>query len=320
MQPLWTAEHEVDAALARQLITDQFPALADSPPMNLERIGAGWDNVAFVVAGANGPFVFRFPRRSIAVPLIETEARLLPHLAPVLPLPIPVPRFNGRPGPTYPWPFSGYRRLPGRSACGADLDADARLRAAAPLGRFLRALHSFPVAEIASMEVPGDALGRADLEMRIPQARERLGEARDRRLLPVLDAAAQRRLDAICDEAEADRVSDSSAKPCALVHGDLYARHLLVDGDQRPCGVIDWGDVHIGHPGIDLSLAFAFLPARARPSFFEAYGGVPDGAVLRLARLRALFSLVTLLIYGTETGDADVVSEAGRGVAYLCEA
>ena len=142
-----------------------------------------------------------------------------------------------------------------------------------------------------------------------------------RRLLPpVLGSAAQRQLDAICDEAETDRASDSSAKPCALVHGDLYARHLLVDDDQSLCGVIDWGDVHLGHPGIDLSLAFAFLPARARAPFFEAYGGVPEGAVLRLARLRALFSLATLLIYGTETGDADVVAEAGRGVAYLCEA
>ena len=91
MQPLWKAEREVDTALARQLVTSQFPALADSPSLAVERIGAGWDNVAFLVTGANGPFVFRFPRRSIAVPLIETETRLLPLLAPALPLPIPVP-------------------------------------------------------------------------------------------------------------------------------------------------------------------------------------------------------------------------------------
>ncbi|MCH7839494.1 MAG: phosphotransferase [Planctomycetes bacterium] len=43
------------------------------------------------------------------------------------------------------------------------------------------------------------------------------------------------------------------AKSTTLVHRDLYARHMLVDDDGRPCGVIDWGDVHVGDPAIDLS-------------------------------------------------------------------
>jgi aminoglycoside phosphotransferase (APT) family kinase protein len=318
MQPLWTAEHEVDATLARQLVTSQFAALADSRALSIERLGAGWDNVAFLVTAEQGQFVFRFPRRTIAASLIETETRLLPALARRLPLPIPVPIFAGRPGPAFPWPFSGYRRLAGRSACGAALDGDARARAAAPLGRFLRALHALPVEEMERLQAPCDTLGRAALDSRIPQARERLGEAGDRGLLPaILDDDARRRLQAICDEAEADRALDGAAQPRALVHGDLYARHLLVGGDRQLCGVIDWGDLHIGHPGVDLSVAFAFLPAPARTSFFEAYGGVPAAAVLRLARLRALFSLSTLLLYGSQTGDADLVDEAARGLEHL---
>ena len=37
-----------------------------------------------------------------------------------------------------------------------------------------------------------------------------------------------------------------------FVHGDLYSRHLLVDDAGRPCGVIDWGDCHVGDPAVDL--------------------------------------------------------------------
>jgi aminoglycoside phosphotransferase (APT) family kinase protein len=35
-----------------------------------------------------------------------------------------------------------------------------------------------------------------------------------------------------------------------LIHGDLGAEHVLVDGD-RITGVIDWGDAAIGDPAVD---------------------------------------------------------------------
>jgi aminoglycoside phosphotransferase (APT) family kinase protein len=306
MQALWTAEREVPPELALALIRDQFPALAAGGGPSIERIGVGWDNVAYLVAGR---FVFRFPQRSIAVPLLEAESRLLPALAPRLPLPVPVPVFLGRPGADYPWPFQGYARIAGRSACGAAPDEAGRERAAVPLGRFLRALHAFPADEAARLGAPGDTLGRADLPKRVRQTRERLAEARARGL--VAEGAA---LDAICADADEER---APPPPAALVHGDLYARHLLVGADGALAGVIDWGDVHLGHPALDLAIAFAFLPARARPAFFAAYGGTPDEPTLRRARLQALFYGVTLLLYGTETADADLVREARVGLAHL---
>jgi hypothetical protein len=59
------------------------------------------------------------------------------------------------------------------------------------------------------------------------------------------------------------------------------------------------------------------LPPRARAAFFDAYGGVPDADVLRRARLQALFYGVTLLLYGTDTADADLVREAGVCLAHV---
>ena len=73
----------------------------------------GWDNTAFVV---NDEWVFRFPRREIAVALIERESRLLPRIADELPLPVPRPDLVGAAEPRFPWPFSGYRALPGGDA------------------------------------------------------------------------------------------------------------------------------------------------------------------------------------------------------------
>ena len=41
-------------------------------------------------------------RRQFAVPFLEAETRLLPALAPRLPLPVPVPTYVGRPTEAYP--------------------------------------------------------------------------------------------------------------------------------------------------------------------------------------------------------------------------
>jgi aminoglycoside phosphotransferase (APT) family kinase protein len=74
--------------------------------------------------------------------------------------------------------------------------------------------------------------------------------------------------------------------------------------------VIDWGDVHLGDPALDLSLAFSFLPPAARGAFREAYGAIDDATWDR-ARFRALHYGVLLTHYGTEIGD-DAIRAAGE--------
>jgi aminoglycoside phosphotransferase (APT) family kinase protein len=44
----------------------------------------------------------------------------------------------------------------------------------------------------------------------------------------------------------------------------------LVAGDGSPCGVIDWGDLCLADPSVDLQLIWSFLPRRARPAFLDA--------------------------------------------------
>ena len=259
--PPWTAERTVSRDLARDLIEDQFPELA---PARVESPSEGWDNVAYQV---NATWVFRFPRRTIAVDLLRTEVTVLPMIAPRLPLPVPVPLFVGEPEERFPWPFAGYRRLAGRTACRADLDDEQRSRAAEPLARFLRALHSIPAEEAARAGAGPDTLARMDVQLRRGMLTDRLDTLRAKGLID--DVRPWREI------AEAMPAGLPPGGP-ALVHGDLYARHILVDDECVPCGVIDWGDVHLGEPALDLSIAHGFLPPAARGAFREAYGPIDD--------------------------------------------
>jgi aminoglycoside phosphotransferase (APT) family kinase protein len=86
------------------------------------------------------------------------------------------------------------------------------------------------------------------------------------------------------------------------VHGDLYARHVLLDESARACGVIDWGDTHVGEPALDLAIAWMLLPAEARPAFSGAYGGIDDDAWKR-ARFRAVYHQANTVLYADEVGD-----------------
>jgi aminoglycoside phosphotransferase (APT) family kinase protein len=291
----WDPDVELSPDEAARLIERQFPALA---PARLELLGVGWDNVAFLV---NGRFVFRFPRRQIAAALIEREIRVLPRLAPHLPLPIPVPELAGAPDAGYPYPFAGYALLPGTTACRSAWSDAERSSNGVPLARFLAALHAIPIDAETRAWAPTDDIERTNLVKRALVIEERL-----RAIAPGLlgiDVDALRLL--------VDRLATTPprAAPLCWAHGDLYARHLLVDGAGRLCGVIDWGDVHLGDPALDLSIAFSFLPPAARAAFRAAYGPIDDATWDR-ARFRALHYGVLLTDYGAEIDD-DAIRSAG---------
>jgi aminoglycoside phosphotransferase (APT) family kinase protein len=255
MSRVWDADVELSGEEAARLIERQFPALA---PARLQALGAGWDNAAFLV---NERFVYRFPRRRIAVGLLEQEMRVLPLLAPHLPLPVPVPMFAGAPDKDYPYPFAGCPYITGTTACRLAWSEAERAKNAAPLGRFLAALHRIPVSEETRAWARKDDLGHEEAP-----ARDRL-----RALAPALGGIDVEALADLIERLDAASVGTAGGEvPGCWVHGDLYARHLLVDDQRGLCGVIDWGDVHLGEPALDLMIAFSFLPPAARGAFREA--------------------------------------------------
>ncbi len=287
-QPEWAAEVDLDEAAVRSLVGGQFPGVSLD---GLAPLAAGWDNALWVTGEG---IAFRFPRRAIAVPGVEREIALLPALARRLPLPIPVPAWIGRPAAGYPWPFFGAQLLPGMEIAEAPNEG-ARAAFGATLGTFLRALHEPSLVAELGGGLARDPIGRADMRRRVPRTRDRFTTLASLGLWTAPPAAV-----ALLDEAETLPPSGDEV----LVHGDLHVRHVLVGPDGRPSAVIDWGDLAVADPSVDLSLYWSQLDAPARAAFGAAYGaGRLTAARLLRARVLALFLDAALAAYAHDTGN-----------------
>lgn len=299
MTHLWKPEKTIEAPAALRLIQEQFPELRAK---EIQLLGAGWDNTAFLI---DGRYIFRFPRREISVPLLEAEWHLLPKLAPTLPLPIPVPKWHGKPSPVFSWPFIGYEKLPGVTACYANLSEKERVALAAPIGRFLAAVHNSDLSIMQGCPIPADNLSRIEwrwLQERVKKNFEELSLIG----IPIPD----------CKPVFLSLQNLREPAATNLVHGDFYIRHLLLNEQHQLAGVIDWGDIHLGDPAIDLAIAHSFLPPIGHKDFRDAYSPISD-ETWRLAKLRAFNSVFSMLLYGHHAQDPDLVRESLTSLNYL---
>jgi aminoglycoside phosphotransferase (APT) family kinase protein len=281
------AEVEIDAPLARSLLEDQHPDLADLP---LELADTGWDNATFRLGGA---LALRLPRRALAAPLLLNEQRWLPLLQPRLPLPIPAPVRTGRPGPGYPWAWSVVPWLEGMPADLAPPGADQ----AEPLAAFLRALHVEAPADAPANPVRGVALAsRAEgVEARLDRLRRMTSL-----ITSEVDRAWRRALEA------------PEGGERTWIHGDPHARNVLVKEDVIS-GVIDWGDLAAGDRASDLASIWMLLPTPAsRARAIEAYGAADEALWVRARGWAVLLGAVLL-----ETGLEDHPRHAAMGETTL---
>jgi aminoglycoside phosphotransferase (APT) family kinase protein len=290
--PVWTAEVEVDEPLLRRLLA-QFE-LQDA---RLRKLAEGWDHSVWIV---DERYVFRFPRRQVAIPGFEREFRVLPKLAPRLPLPIPLPTFAGEPAGEFPWPFFGAELIPGVEAGVAELEDEGRVEIGLELAAFLRALHAVELDE----PLPLDPNRRTDTAKRVGLARadvaelERLGVWQSPpELEPLLE----------------DSLELGPPEPPAVTHGDLHFRHLLVHG-RAAAGVIDWGDLCLADPAIDLPLLWSFVPANGRAAFLDAYGPVNE-TQLGLSRLLSVQLCAVLAHYGHSEGQPEILRAGLDGLS-----
>jgi aminoglycoside phosphotransferase (APT) family kinase protein len=283
----WNAEITVDGEWARRLIGAAFPEIE---LRSLKLLGEGWDNTVWLV---DGHWVFRFPRREIALPGVLRELDILPWLAPLLGAPVPVPVFRAERSEDFPWPFFGARFIPGDELGRMPVD---EVPLARDLGAFLRTLHGIE----APLELPSDPNGRTDMTRRVGLAREHLGTLDRLGLWTTPDA-----VEPLFEEA----LALTRASRSVIAHGDLHFRHVLVDGAGSLAGVIDWGDVCAASPAIDLLLYWSAFTTAGRSAFVSAYGPIPDEDLVR-ARVLALGINAILAEYGHRESLRAVKAEA----------
>lgn len=240
-------EVDVDVALVRRLLDEQFPRWAGLAISPVE--SAGTDNAIFRLGDDK---VIRMPRVDWAVGQVEKEQLWLPHIAPHLPLAIPAPVAGGYPSNGYPWSWSIYGWIEGETA-SVDRIADMN-GIAVTLARFVAALHR---VDATGGPPPGDHnFSRGEpLAALDAETREALAESHG---LIDVEAVAGAWDDALGIPAWPD--------PPVWIHGDLQASNLLLQ-DGQLTAVIDFGGLGVGDPACDLQVAWNLFSGDAREAF-----------------------------------------------------
>jgi aminoglycoside phosphotransferase (APT) family kinase protein len=107
----------------------------------------------------------------------------------------------------------------------------------------------------------------------------------------------------------ADSLQLRPAEGRVIAHGDLHFRHLLLDDGGAAAGVIDWDDICIADPCIDLMLVWCLLPPSGRAAFLDEYGPATDDQLLR-ARVIALSVCAAIAAYAASEGHRVLLEEA----------
>ena len=241
MSPVASAPTSEDL---RAFLSSEAANLASQP---IEYLNDGWDFWVFRA----GDSVLRIPKDLEYAEKLHNEARLLADLALALPLPIPVPQryfergFNGL-------PFVAYRWVPGVQL--ADLQRSPAPGFGAALGRFLKALHAFPMERAAAHGIEVFDSRRAR-----DRAIDKYEEAA-RRVFPLLSCEARAYSQGVLEHRLNDR-DQWAFEPC-LCHGDIDDRNVLADpGGGELTGVVDFSDADAHDPA---GIAWAYAGGFAR--------------------------------------------------------
>jgi aminoglycoside 2''-phosphotransferase len=226
--------------LFKNAIARHFPQLQVE---SLTFFAEGWANCLCLV---NHTLVFRFPRDTHGGQQLLHEIRLLPVLAPYLPLAVPDYQYAAPASEYYPHPFAGYPLLPGISLAQTAEAVRQSTWWRPAVGDFLTALHAVPPSKLTAVGVEG-YLTAEDWCAAITAKHGPFEE----HVLPLLtagqgNAIAHYLLQAVRDER-------MLAFTPVVIHQDFGYHNYLVDTQARQVtGVVDFGCCSIGDPVLDV--------------------------------------------------------------------
>jgi aminoglycoside phosphotransferase (APT) family kinase protein len=271
-------ELEIDEALVRRLLGEQFPQWVDLPLCQIEP--AGTVNAIFRLGDE---LSVRLARREGPTEPGGKEFDWLPRLAPSLPVEIPVPVAQGHPTGDYPWFWEIHTWVEGETVPVEDIDP---IDAARDLASLVGALQQLSPAGAP----PGRGIPLADRDEEI------------RYWLARFDGDP-----ALAEEWEHALAAPSWDGRPVWHHGDLDARNWLVRAG-RISGVIDWGSMGVGDPACDVMVAWKLHSSAARDAFREALP--TDDATWERARGWALSQAIAALAYYTPENNPTLYREA----------
>jgi aminoglycoside phosphotransferase (APT) family kinase protein len=278
-------ELEIGEGLVRRLVAEQFPEWAGMPLRRIEPSGT----VNAIFRLGDGLSV-RLPRRQGPTEPGSSELEWLPRLAPQLPVEVPVPVAQGRPGGGYPWFWEVHTWVEGKTTPVGTIDA---IQAARDLADLVRALQKVD----PTGGPPGRGVALAERDSSFRYWLERFdGDPR------------------VITEWERALAAPPWVGAPIWHHGDLDCRNWLVQ-DRRITGVVDWGSMGVGDPACDVMVAWKLHSEAARDAFREA---LPvDDATWARARGWAVSQGVAALAYYTPENNPSLYREAETWTALV---
>ena len=275
----------------------RLPELLGVSVETVTEIEGGWDYVVFEV---NGAWIVRIPRRPEVRAWLLKETRLLPELAPTLPLPVPAFEVNHGDSAL---PFVAYRRIEGDPIDQLlELPVDLR-EMGERLGRFLASLHGFPAARAGELTRTDRTTWMRELRL--------LRDEGEATVFPLLSPEERVRAQRMFD----NFFESSASVEATLVHADLGPDHILCARDSVT-GVIDWSDACVGDPAIDFGWLLHSTPSVFVEGIRAGYGR--DGRSVEALLDRSLFYHRVgpwhEVLYGVDQQLRQLVERGLRGV------
>jgi aminoglycoside phosphotransferase (APT) family kinase protein len=238
-------------SLVSGLIREQFPAWASLVIEPVEH--GGHDNRTFRLGEE---MLIRLPSNESYAPQVLKEQKWLPILAKHLSHPISKPIAMGQPSNVYPWHWSIYQWLPGKSANLINLSDIKLKKLATDLAQFINELHQIN-SENAPKPGEHNYWRGAQLSVYDEETRQAIVNLQNI-ICPVRATIVWEK--ALC--------SRWTKKPVWL-HGDLASGNILLNSNMQLSGVIDFGCMAVGDPACDLVIAWTLLKNKSRIVFQE---------------------------------------------------
>ncbi len=273
--------------------------LALDGPLEINDMGLDF-RVVIAKSERGAAWVLRIPRRADVLPRAEYEAKVLAFLEGKLPAAVPewrvfTPELIAYPHLSDPTALSFD---PATYAVTWHMDQNSPAYVTS-LARVLVALHALapPAVRTAGLTGLEPDEFRGAFEKDFYRVRETIG----------VGPELAKRLQAWID--------DESSWPgfATLVHGDLYAGHLLVDKQGGVTGIIDWTEAKLGDPAVDFASHLQIFGRESLERLLREYeraGGrgwprMPDQIEARLAAAPIRYG-----VFAIESGHAEHLAAA----------
>ena len=234
--------------LAAKLISQQFPEYANLDVSDTEK--QGHDNRTYRLGEQ---LLIRMPTAESYALKVPKEQELLSKLAPYLSLKIPIPIKIGYASQDYPYSFSIYKWLPGKSINLLTLSAENKKQLASRLAKFLKELQSI-------IDVEGPIPGQHNFWR---------GDH-----VSVYNEGTIVQISELADIIDVNKALDLWERACMTkwnrspvwIHGDFAIGNMLFS-ENALSPIIDFGGMAIGDPACDLVIAWTFLEGDSRDIF-----------------------------------------------------